>query len=216
MENVIVLVDSAEIATAYTKDFDELWDVGIVEQSGFVDPSPVQVDGKEVRAWFTPGHGEELSHRIAKAIGRSRRRVRICSPVLTAAPVIATLAEKVTDGKLDIAGCVDATQVEGVFHDWRADGRASWKIPLLERVLQAPFSGKRSAPWTPAGMHDFMHAKVTVADDVVFAGSFNLSHRGESNAENVLEIHDAQLAEQLAGYIDQVRGRYPRLTGPPS
>ena len=35
-----------------------------------------------------------------------------------------------------------------------------------------------------------MHAKVTVADDTVFVGSFNLSRSGEMNAENVLEIHD--------------------------
>jgi phosphatidylserine/phosphatidylglycerophosphate/cardiolipin synthase-like enzyme len=212
-ENVVVVVDSPEIAAAYTKDFEELWDKGIVEQSGFVDPAPVRVDGNEVRLWFTPGHGEDLSHRIAKLIGCAHRRVRICSPVVTAAPVIATLAEKVTDGRLDVAGCVDATQVEGVFHDWRADGRAAWKVPLLQRVLQAPFSGKRSAPWTPAGMHDFMHAKVTVVDDVVFAGSFNLSHHGERNAENVLEMHDPELADRLAGFIDDVRRRYPRFTG---
>ena len=54
-----------------------------------------------------------------------------------------------------------------------------------------------------------MHAKITVADDVVFLGSFNLSHSGEQNAENVLEIHDAALAERLAGFVDGVRARYP-------
>lgn len=36
------------------------------------------------RAWFSPGHRPELSHRIAKRIGAARRRVRIASPVLTA------------------------------------------------------------------------------------------------------------------------------------
>jgi phosphatidylserine/phosphatidylglycerophosphate/cardiolipin synthase-like enzyme len=56
-----------------------------------------------------------------------------------------------------------------------------------------------------------MHAKVTVADDVVFVGSFNLSHSGEENAENVLEIADAELAERLAGFVDDVRGRYPGI-----
>jgi len=56
-----------------------------------------------------------------------------------------------------------------------------------------------------------MHAKVTVADDVVFVGSFNLSHSGERNAENVLEIADKPLADQLAAYIDSLRTRYPRL-----
>ena len=39
-----------------------------------------------MRAWFTPGHGEDLSSRIAKMIRRSKRRVRICSPVITTGP----------------------------------------------------------------------------------------------------------------------------------
>jgi phosphatidylserine/phosphatidylglycerophosphate/cardiolipin synthase-like enzyme len=56
-----------------------------------------------------------------------------------------------------------------------------------------------------------MHAKVTVCDDLVFVGSFNLSHSGELNAENVLEIADAALAERLATYIDAIRGRYPAV-----
>ena len=56
-----------------------------------------------------------------------------------------------------------------------------------------------------------MHAKVTVADDVAFVGSFNLSHSGELNAENVLEIADAALAGRLAGFVDQVRARYAPL-----
>jgi phosphatidylserine/phosphatidylglycerophosphate/cardiolipin synthase-like enzyme len=57
-----------------------------------------------------------------------------------------------------------------------------------------------------------MHAKVTVADDTIFVGSFNLSHSGELNAENVLEIQDPQLAERLAGFVDAVRARYPAVS----
>src|SRR4051812_20813686 len=79
-ENVIVVVDSPELAKAYTLDFEQLWTVGIVEQAGRVEPRPVHVDGIEIRPWFCPGYGEALSHRIAKAIGRAKRRVRICSP----------------------------------------------------------------------------------------------------------------------------------------
>jgi len=60
-------------------------------------------------------------------------------------------------------------------------------------------------------VHDFMHAKVTVADDIIFVGSFNLSHSGERNAENVLEIADPRLADELASFIDVVRARYPRV-----
>jgi phosphatidylserine/phosphatidylglycerophosphate/cardiolipin synthase-like enzyme len=53
-----------------------------------------------------------------------------------------------------------------------------------------------------------MHAKVTVCDDTVFLGSFNLSRSGELNAENVLEIVDAGLADRLAAFVDEVRLRY--------
>ena len=90
------------------------------------------------------------------------------------------------------------------------NGNVSWKLPLLERVLAAPFSAKPSTPWEPEGsLHDFMHAKLTVADDTIFVGSFNLSRSGEMNAENVLEVTDPPLAERLATYVDGVRGRYP-------
>ena len=208
-ENVIAVVDSAEIAGAFTRDFEQLWKTGIVEQSGFVDPVDVDVGGVTVRTWFTPGHGDELSHRIAKAIGCARRRVRICSPVLTAAPILATLAQAVSRGKLDLAGCLDRPQIEGVIYQWHEDGDAAWKLPLLERTLEAPFSAKPSTPYGQGPVHDFMHAKVTVADDVVFTGSFNLSRSGEQNAENVLEIHDAALADRMAAYVDEVRARYP-------
>jgi len=169
----------------------------------------------EVRTWFTPGQGRDLSHRIATAIGAARRRVRIASPVITAGPVLGTLAEEVAEGRLDLAGVVDGPQVTQVFRQWRDNGHSAWKIPLLEKVLrEAEFAGKPSTPYAPGRPHDYMHAKVTVADDVLFCGSFNLSRSGELNAENVLEIHDAQLAERMADYIDVVRGRYPAATTP--
>ncbi len=212
-ENVIVTVDSPELARAFTLDFEQLWKTGNVEDTGRVEPRPVRVDGVEIRPWFCPGFGDALSHRIAKAIGRAKRRVRICSPVITAAPVLATLAQVIADGKVDVAGAVDLTQVLEVQVQWGPTGVRSWKLPLLEHVIGSGlFAGKRSTPWGPGTVHDYMHAKLTVADDVVFVGSFNLSHSGEQNAENVLEIHDPALAERLAGFVDSVRARYPVAT----
>jgi phosphatidylserine/phosphatidylglycerophosphate/cardiolipin synthase-like enzyme len=207
-ENVVVLARSPELAARFTQDFEQLWGTGAVEHSGFVAKSLVPVGEQQVRAWFTPGHGAELSHRIATAIARATR-VRICSPVITAASILGALAQGASEGK-DIAGCVDQPQVGGVVHQWNVNGNVYWKLPLLQRALRSPFSGKRSHAWRPGpGLHDFMHAKVTVCDDVVFVGSYNLSRSGEKNAENVLEVKDAALAERLAAYVDEVRGRYP-------
>ena len=45
-------------------------------------------------------------------------------------------------------------------------------------------------------------------------GSFNLSHSGELNAENVLELKSPELAEQLATFVDEIRARYPLVTVP--
>jgi phosphatidylserine/phosphatidylglycerophosphate/cardiolipin synthase-like enzyme len=208
-ENVIVTVDSPGLGAAFTKDFDQLWSTGEVERSGFVAPDPVQVGGVQVRPWFTPGHGPALSLKIAARIRHARQRVRICSPVLTVAPVLAALCERVSEGRLDIAGCLDRPQIEGVIYQWHVDGDTAWKLPLLERALTAPFSAKPSTPYGAGPVHDFMHAKVTVVDDAVFIGSFNLSRSGERNAENVLEIEDPALADRLAGYIDEVRALYP-------
>jgi phosphatidylserine/phosphatidylglycerophosphate/cardiolipin synthase-like enzyme len=181
-ENVVVTVASEGLARAFTLDFEELWGGADVEHSGFVEPRPVDVDDVRVRPWFTPGF----------------------------APVLGTLAQRIADGRGDIAGCVDATQVAEVIRQWQAEGNVSWKLPLLRQVLAGEFTGKPSVPWQPSGtLHNFMHAKIVVADDTVFVGSFNLSHSGEKNAENVLELTDAALAGQLSAYVDEVRALYP-------
>jgi phosphatidylserine/phosphatidylglycerophosphate/cardiolipin synthase-like enzyme len=203
-ENAVATLESPAIAAAFTRNFEQLWERGRVGDSGDFDSAPA--DG--IRPWFCPGRGPELSHRIAKRIGAARRRVRIATPLLTAGPILGTLAEVVEERRVDVAGVCDATQVEQVFRQWEQTSRSRWKAPLLERCLAA-FTGKRSTPYAPGAIHDYMHAKVTVADDVVFLGSFNLSRSGEENAENVLEIADAALAERLAGWIDELGLRYP-------
>jgi phosphatidylserine/phosphatidylglycerophosphate/cardiolipin synthase-like enzyme len=57
-----------------------------------------------------------------------------------------------------------------------------------------------------------MHAKVTVADDIVFLGSYNLSRSGELNAENVVELESPELAERLAAFVDDTRRLYAPLS----
>jgi phosphatidylserine/phosphatidylglycerophosphate/cardiolipin synthase-like enzyme len=204
-ENVVAIVESPAIAKAFEIDFSQLWATGDVMKTGFVDP---RWEDGDMRVWFTPGHGEDLSMRIAKMIRRAKERVRICSPVITTGPVLGTLAQVIADKSVDIAGCVDATQIKEVVQQWHANQNVSWKLPLLRQVMGGPFTGKLSTPYGDGTVHDFMHAKVTVCDDTVFVGSFNLSRSGEKNAENVLEFKDAAIADELAAYIDRVRALY--------
>jgi phosphatidylserine/phosphatidylglycerophosphate/cardiolipin synthase-like enzyme len=210
-ENALVTVESPQLAAAYTRDFEQLWERERVENSGNFDVAPLRVGDVTVRAWFSPGRGPELSHRIAKRIGAARRRVRIASPVLTAGPILGTLNQVISEGRVDVLGICDATQVRQVFQQWAGNPRSHWKTPLLHRALTV-FHGKHSTRYAPGSVHDFMHAKVTVADDVTFVGSFNLSRSGEMNAENVLEIADPGLAERMAGFIDELRMRHPAMS----
>jgi phosphatidylserine/phosphatidylglycerophosphate/cardiolipin synthase-like enzyme len=215
-ENVVLVAERAPaLAAEFARNFHELWSTRNVDASGHQDPRPLDVDGRRTRAWFTPGHGEELSHRIAKAIGSARRRVRIASPVITAGPVLGTLAEVAAERRVDLSAVVDRTQMEQVVYQWRTNGHSAWKIPILASVLEhADFKGKNSTKYSPETPHDFMHAKVTVADDTVFAGSFNLSRSGEMNAENVVEVRDTELADRLAAFIDEIRERYEPMPVP--
>jgi phosphatidylserine/phosphatidylglycerophosphate/cardiolipin synthase-like enzyme len=197
-ENVLATVAEPAVAAAYARLFDEIWDKGRIGSSGSFDTPGA------VRPWFCPGRGPELSHRIARHIGAARRRVRIASPLLTSGPILAA----VNESEVDLAGVCDLTQVRQVFRQWEANPASHWKGPLLRQALLR-FSGKRSTPYAPGALHDYMYAKVTVADDVVFLGSFNLSRSGEMNAENVLEVADPALADRLAAWIDGLRARYP-------
>ena len=201
--------ESAELAASFSRDFDDMWSSGHLSNSGHFDAPRVAVGDAFVRPWFCPGRGSELAHQIATRIDRAERRIRICSPVLTSAPVLAALAEVLTERRVDTTGIVDRTQTDQALRQWRQHGQASWKIPVLEKVLDGfGFAGKHSTPYTPDSIHDFMHAKTSVIDDVVFIGSYNLSRSGEMNAENVLEIEDAALAGRIASWIDELHARY--------
>ena len=209
-ENVMFTVASGEVAAEYAANFQGLWDKPVVALSGRVSsPWSALADGTRVRPYFCPGRSLKLVHAMSRSIASAQKRIRICSPVITSGPILGTLAEVVQQAKVDIAGVYDATQMDEVQHQWAAQGGATWKIAVFHTIIGAArFGSKRSTPYAKGTVHDFMHAKILVADDYVYAGSFNLSHSGESNAENVMQIESAEVADMCAAYIDQVAARY--------
>jgi phosphatidylserine/phosphatidylglycerophosphate/cardiolipin synthase-like enzyme len=210
-ENVVVRLASGEIAAGFAANFQRLWDRERVDGSGAAGDE-IAVDGAPVRALFSPD-GPSLGQAIANRIGEARRRIRIASPVLTSGPILGTLAELAGRHAFDLSGAYDETQMQEVRDQWARVPGNHWKIEAWD-VIRPRLAGKRSTPYGSASVHDYMHAKITVADDTVFVGSFNLSHSGELNAENVLEIADSVLADQLADYIDDVRAKYPAVDLP--
>ena len=154
------------------------------------------------RRWRTGSRSG--SARRSGASGSPRR----CS---APAPILGTLAEVARDGKVDVAGVVDDTQVDGVLYQWQLNGNASWKMPALRRFLEDGRLRRQA-------VHD-VGARTRCTTSCTrrsrspttssFIGSFNLSHSGEMNAENVLEIEDAAIADRLAAFVDEIRALYP-------
>ena len=216
-ENVILRVRSAGMAAAYLRDFEDLWEKREVAPTGHFDTDWSEVVGAagpiRLRPFFCPGRGPRLVSEMSHRLSTAQRRVRICSPVLTAGPLLATLTEMGSRPGLDIAGVYDLTQMSEVQRQWSEDQHASWKLDAFRSIdRMIPFAGKRSTPYAKGSVHDFMHAKILVVDDAVFTGSYNLSHSGEMNAENVLEMENAALADGFAAFIDRIIARYPRTT----
>lgn len=209
-ENVMFTVESSEVARDFAVDFEGLWDRPIVAVSGRVSTPWVELaDGSRVRPYFCPGRSLKLVHSMSRSIASAEKRIRICSPVITSGPILGTLAEVCEHARLDIGGVYDATQMDEVNHQWATQQGATWKIAAFHSITSAVhFGAKRSTPYATGSVHDFMHAKIVVADDYVYAGSFNLSHSGESNAENVIQIESRAVADMCVAYIDQVAARY--------
>jgi phosphatidylserine/phosphatidylglycerophosphate/cardiolipin synthase-like enzyme len=204
-ENIVVRVHSEPVAAAYGRNFEELWGRGHVERTGARGEATV-VGTAVVEPLFSPD-GPSLAQAIATRLGEARRRIRLASPVITSGPILGTLAELAGHRSFDLAGAYDLTQMEEVAGQWRRVPANHWKLEAWD-VVRRRLVGKRSTPYAPDSVHDYMHAKAVVADGVVLTGSYNCSHGGEDNAENVLWIQDAAVAGQVAAFIDTVVARY--------
>jgi phosphatidylserine/phosphatidylglycerophosphate/cardiolipin synthase-like enzyme len=215
-ENVLLRIHSQALASIFRQNFEELWQWRDVARSGHQSPAWVDLaDGLRARPYFTPGRAEKMVHEMSQAIAMAQRRVRVCSPVITSGPILATLCEVAAKGAVEIKGAYDATQMAEVRSQWSENPASAWKISAFDALIsQVPLGAKVSTPWQPGSVHDFMHAKALVTDDRVFTGSYNLSHSGEENAENVVEIEHAGLAGMFAGFIERVAARYGPASAP--
>jgi phosphatidylserine/phosphatidylglycerophosphate/cardiolipin synthase-like enzyme len=209
-ENAVFTIASTEVAASYLQNFEELWQQPVVATSGrFTAPWSTLADSTRVRPFFCPGRGLKLVHEMARSISSAQHRIRICSPVITSGPILGALAEVVEHPGPDISGVYDATQMDEVQHQWATQATASWKIAAFQGIAKAVrFGSKRSTPYAKGSVHDFMHAKILVADDYVYAGSFNLSHSGEQNAENVVLFQSSLVADLCTAFIDRVAATY--------
>jgi phosphatidylserine/phosphatidylglycerophosphate/cardiolipin synthase-like enzyme len=211
-ENVILQLPSPELAAHYRADFEQVW-AGHSAYSGRGAGGPAELvfDGQPMPAdvWFAPIEGPAMAHAAATLIARARQRIVIASPVLTSGSVLGVLSDVVSRGAVPVRGIIDRTQMDEVRQQWGAEPQVAWKRLAFETLArQAGLVGKRSTPWSPQAVHDYMHLKLIVVDDAVLTGSFNFSRSWEDNAENLLRLDSAALAQVCADFIEKLIARY--------
>ncbi len=213
MENNVITIASPALAAYYTEDFEQLWQKGHIENTGDIRTAPVALDyaGKPAtaRVMFSPGCGLDIDAEIARRVAAAHRRIRICSLLLNSGTLINALTNVLRAGRVPVDGIYDRTQMADVYRQWQGVPSNHWKIPALQDIVaNAHLAGKNSTPYTPSGRHDFMHNKILVIDDTVITGSYNFSRSAQLNAENILMIESAALADCYSGYIGHLVQKY--------
>src|SRR5436190_1509005 len=213
MENNVVVLDSPALAASYAENFEQLWEKENFENTGKIHTEPVSLTfgGEPVtaRVMFSPGCGLEIDTEIARRVRAAQRRVRICSLLINSGTLISELLNLLHAARVPVDGVYDRTQMAEVYTQWQEVPSNHWKIPALqELVTRAHLAGKNSTPYSPTSRHDFMHNKVLVIDDTVITGSYNFSRSAQFNAENILFIESAPLAETYSRYIDRLKSKY--------
>ena len=219
MENNILEIDSSALANYYAQDFEQLWEKENFDHTGKIQTAPVPLtfsdQSAQARVMFSPGCGLEIDSEIARRVRAAQRRVRICSLLINSGTLIGELGNLLRGGRVAVDGIYDRTQMAQVYLQWQEVPQNRWKIDALkEIILRAGLIGKNSTPYTPAGRHDFMHNKVLVIDDTVITGSYNFSRSAQFNAENILFIASAPLAEIYSAYIDHLKLKYGTPAAP--
>jgi phosphatidylserine/phosphatidylglycerophosphate/cardiolipin synthase-like enzyme len=213
MENNVVEIDSAALASSYAEEFEQLWQKENFENTGQIHTVPVPMtfanDPGTVQVMFSPGCGPEIDSAIATRVRSAKRRVRICSLLINSGTLIAELGNLLRAGRIKVDGIYDRTQMADVYRQWQEVPQNRWKIGALQEIItRARLVGKKSTPYTPTGIHDFMHNKVMIVDDTVITGSYNFSRSAQFNAENILFIESAAVATAYSAYIDHLIDKY--------
>ena len=158
---------------------------------------------------FTPGESPAVLKEIVGAIAGARNRLYVASVVLYSGPILVALSEAIDRG-LPFGGVYDGPQMDQVERQWKAANVGTDKLNTWQKVARH-LVRKNSIPFDRQNQsqpHNFMHNKLVVADQIVVTGSFNLSNHAMGNAENVLLIRDAAIAELYTKFIQRLMASY--------
>jgi phosphatidylserine/phosphatidylglycerophosphate/cardiolipin synthase-like enzyme len=230
--NNSVEINSTDLASIYRTEFDEMWGsdttVPNPSVSNFGDrktdntPHTAYVNGKEVDVYFSGGDNA-LGHVVDYINQNANYNDYFCIFAWSDQSLVDALKQKWEGSTQDEVGTLTGFKVKGVFDSGFWNDWWSASIDMTGRTASQTSTGNPNTRWAnPAPvyssnedrkLHDkYMMVDVdTNSDPTVITGSTNWSSNGNDyNDENLLMIHDAQIANQ---YEQDFAGRYETAGG---
>jgi len=206
-ENNIVTISSPAMAASYREDFDALWLAQSITGTGKGKGGNATLSDQSGITWdYSPGDGAAINQTLVRRVSTATSRITVAAMVLTSPAVLSALVAAINRG-IPVNGIYDSGQMDPIVEGWRtrpADAQvlADWS------VVSARLARKASTPYTSTGLHDFMHLKVLLSDDLVTTGSYNFSASAERNAENQITLNAARTVAAYADYLAKVVAAY--------
>lgn len=176
--NHIVVIDDAEVANAYKKEFREIQQGRFGRQSIDRDEKPREsnVSGLRVKSLFAPDHGPEME--IMKQILKARERIDFAVFTFAKSSGIDDALIKAYQSGVMICGVLDRKQSN---QTWAA------KEALVRAGIEISLAGGRN------GVGKVHHKLMTIDNAVSIFGSFNYTGpANKSNDENILVVGDIE------------------------
>ena len=202
--NNVVEINSPALASAYTKEFEEMW--------GSNDDNPnssnarfgssktdntthsFNIGGRQVDLFFSPSDGTESQ--ITNALQTADTSIYFSILSFTSDPIFNKINSRHDAGVNDIRGIIDNVEDSGSeFHNLQAISE------VFDYNLNGLFHHKYS----------IIDSYSATSDPVVITGSHNWSRAANTkNDENTLIIHDVYIANK---YMQEFKARYNELGG---
>ena len=179
--NHVVVIDDAEVANAYKKEFAEIREGRFGKFSVAHGPAPkeAKVSGIRVKPLFAPDHGPEME--IMKQILKAKKRIDFAA---------FTFAKSSGIDDALIAAHRNGIQVRGVLDRRQANQKWAAKLPLKDAGVDIFVAGGRGK------LGKVHHKMMTIDDKISIYGSFNYTKpANKSNDENIVIIGDLEEAD---------------------
>ncbi len=182
--NHIVVIEDAEVANAYKKEFREIQQgrFGKLSVDREEKPRESQVSGMRVKPLFAPDHGPEME--IMKQILKARQRIDFA---------VFTFAQSSGIDEALIAAHNSGIAVNGVLDRRQANQKWAAKKVLADAGVGIKMVGQTG------GLGKLHHKLMTIDDNVAIFGSFNYTGpANKSNDENILIVGDNEETKAAA------------------